>query len=134
MSFRRFSTTYTLYGRHLDLDELFLKARPQGAYEEWRRGEPGVLGPNATSGLRMEVMKGRSNAALFRAAVSFLEREQSFLKAAARVTGSKTWSVLSTALYVHETGPVTLSLPKNLLALASRNGVGWSVTGYPCSD
>jgi hypothetical protein len=80
-------------------------------------------------------MKGRSNAALFRSAVRFLERERRFLKAAARVTGPKTWSVLTTALYVHETGAaVTLSLPKDLLALASRHGVGWRITGYPCSD
>ena len=134
MSLWRFSTSYTLYGRHLDLDELFSRARPRCAYEEWRKGEPGPLGPSNTSGLRIEVMKGRSDAVLFRSVLRFLEREERFLKAAARFSGPKIWSVLTTALYVRETGPVTLSLPKSLLTLASRSGVGWSITGYPCSD
>lgn len=131
----RFTTHYSLYGATLDVDALLARAKPKRRAEVWRRGEASLLGKkHVTSGVQIQLSEGRSTAALHREIKAFLEGEQLFLRAAARVAGPKTWSLISTGLFVHAAGPVTLFLPPDLMKLAARRGVGWSITGYPCSD
>lgn len=131
----RYDTHYALYGATLDVDAVLAKATPTKPATVWRRGEANAVGKrHLSSGLQIELSEGASVAAFQRAVRSFLEKEQAFLRVAARVTGPKVWSVISSGLFVHSVGPVTLFLPPDLMALAGRRGVGWSVTGYPCSD
>ncbi len=131
----RYATHYALYGARLDIDAVLAKAKPRRPAEVWRRGEANAIGKkHLSSGLQIELSEGASVPAFQRAVRTFLEKEQTFLRIAASVAGPKVWSVISSGLFVHSAGPVTLFLPPDLMALAGRQGVGWSVTGYPCSD
>ena len=135
MSDLRFSTHYSIYGARLNVDDLLARAKPRSAYRLWRRGEPNAGGNKAvTSGVQVHLWEGTSVGALHRAVVRFLEREHRFLSVAGKMTGPKVISTFSTALFVHAIQPVTLSLPPGVMARLVRSGVGWSATGYPCSD
>jgi hypothetical protein len=131
----RQTTHYSVYGRTLDVDALLAVAQPVGPFGVWRRGEENAIRHRAvTSGIDIQISRGRSIAAMGRAVLSFLEREERFLKAASRVTGPKVFSILSTGLFVHAYEPVNVYLPAHILRRLGRAGVDWGVSAYPCSD
>ena len=125
-------TTYTVWGRTLDIDRLLTRARPKGRHSQWRRGEVESGFPAVTSGLSMVVARGASAAAHCRKILRFLEREATFLDAVRKLTAARDRSELSTTLHVEyppAEGVQTqkLSLPAPLLRLAARRGVQWSM-------
>ena len=132
----RYSVHFRVSGPELDVDALTARARPAGAHEVWRRGEPvGDEGHVArTSGLQIEIVDASDDAAVADAVDAFLDAESVFLGVVATVAGDDTPATLSCALWVGSLEPVTLTFPTSLLARLAAAGIAVEVTGYPVEE
>lgn len=129
----RFSAHYRVSAPLLDIDALLAAARPTGAFERWRRGDPvGDDGRRAlTSGVQIEIGDFDDGDALADAIDAFLDAEAKFVEAARRASSDEVVSVLACALWVYPDEPTTLPLPPELLRRLADAGVGVEIGGYP---
>ena len=131
----RYLVQYNLYGDPLDIDALLAQSQPSAQYEAWHKGDArGPARQAKSSGIRLEVIEGDRPDAIVSAVDAFLERETVFLTHAARYTSETVYSVLSCAMWVYANVPTTIWLPSLTARRMSELGIGWEVTGYPCSD
>ena len=130
-----YSTNYRVFGPNLDVAALIAAFPPRATYEVWRRGEVNVIGKkHVTSGVQIDLVDARSTTILNNSVVRFLRAERRFLRAVSKLRDPKVKSVLRTGIFVYAEQPATVHLRTDALALAAKNGVEWTITGYPCSD
>jgi hypothetical protein len=131
----RVSVHFRMSGPALDVDALLAAARPAGAHEVWRRGDPLDDGHRAkTSGVQVEILDHHDPAEVAPALEAFLDEEAAFLAAVRRFTSDETLAAVGCALWVYAGEPTSLSLPPDLLARLGAEGVTLEVNGYPRED
>lgn len=131
-----YSVHYRLSGPTLDVDAVVAAARPAGACEVWRRGEPmeGAGHPARTSGLQVEIGDFDDEVDALSAIEAFLDAEAAFLTAASRWADEESPTVLACALWVYADEPVGLSVPPALLERLAALRIGLEVQAYPRAD
>lgn len=131
-----YSVHFRLSGPALDVDAVVAAARPAGACDVWRRGEPmeGAASAARTSGLQVEIGDFDDEIDALAAIEAFLDAEAAFLTAASRFASDESPAVLACALWVYADEPVGLSLPPDLLERLAASGIGLEIQAYPRAD
>jgi hypothetical protein len=131
----RCSVHFRFSGPALDVDALLAGARPAGAHEVWRRGDPLDGGQRArTSGLQIEIGDFEDAADGVEAVEGFVGAEAAFLAAVGAAATGETLAVLAFALWVRADEPVGVTLEPDLAARLASAGLAVEVTGYPTAD
>ncbi len=131
----RCSVHFRFSGPALDVDALLTRARPSGAHEVWRRGDPLDGGRHArTSGIQIEVGDFDEVVDGVGAVEAFVDAEAAFLAAVGASAAGETLAVMAIALWVRADEPVGVTFEPDLLARLGSAGLAVEVTGYPTED